>query len=118
MKYILFLISLISIIQAAPARGGYREFKQDNGHTFIAQAKGNQHLNWIESADGEILKYNPDTKNYELAQIKDNELKPSGIKYEDGIKKTKSLKSIHDDVYKLWAEKQHAHSLRMEYKKR
>ena len=119
MKYILILIGLISIIQAAPARNGDRVFKQENGVTFVGQAKGNQHLNWIESSDGEILKYNSATKNYELAEIKNDNLKPSGVKYEDGIKKSRSLKLVklkNEDVYKLFSQKRKAHRLKMKYK--
>ncbi len=116
MKSIIILLIMMLSLQAAPARGGERVFKQNNGVTFTGQARGNQHLNWIESSDGEILKYNPATKNYELAEIKDNNLKPSGIKYEDGIKKAKSLKNIklkNEDVYRLWHQKQEAHRLRV-----
>ena len=116
MKFVLSLLSLVLVLQSAPARGGDRIFKQENGVTFVGQARGNEHLNWIESSDGEILKYNPATKNYELAEIKNNNLKPSGIKYEDGIKRAKSLKSVklhNKDVFKLWSQKQKAHRLKM-----
>lgn len=120
MKYILILISLMSILQAVPARGGERSFTQDNGVTFVGEAKGNQHLNWIESSDGEILKYNSLTKNFELAEIKDNNLKPSGVIYQDGIRKSQSLESVKlnsADVHKLWSQKQKAHRLKMGYDK-
>jgi len=116
MKYLLILTIFLSLLEAAPARGGERVFEQKNGVTFTGQARGNERLNWIESSDGEILKYNPATKNYELAEIKDNQLKASGIKYEDGIKKAKSLKNKkikNEDLYNLWNQKEKIHRLKM-----
>lgn len=118
MKYIIIITILLSTLHSAPARGGDRSFKQDDGLTFVGQAKGNQHLNWIESSDGEILKYNSITRNYELAEIKDNKLKASGIKYGDKTKKATSLKTTtlkKEDVYKLWETKQKAHRVKMGY---
>lgn len=121
MKYLLIITIILSALQAAPARPGERVFKQSDGSTFLGQAKGNQHLNWIQSKSGDILKYNSDTKNYELAEIKDDNLKASGIKYADSINKAKNLKTIKlnkEDLYILWSKKQQAHRLKMGYDKK
>lgn len=121
MKYLLIITIILSVLQAAPARPGKRVFKQSDGTTFLGQAKGNQHLNWIESASGDILKYNSDTKNYELAEIKDNKLKASGLKYGDKTNKAMSLNTTKlnkEDVYILWSKKQQAHRLKMGYDKK
>ena len=121
MKYIILFLLLLSQLQAVPAFGGIREFKQADGSTFKATAKGNQHLNWIESADGEILKYNPKTKNYELAEIKYNNLSPSGQVYSIPQAKgkrqaPKSLKRVNKlKMYELWQKRQSEHRAKMGY---
>jgi len=113
MKYILLITILISQLYSAPARGGIREFTQADGSTFKASAKGNQHLNWIESEDGEILKYNQKTKNYEIAEIKNENLSPSGQKYinphANDTQRSQSLNIKRVDknkVYELWRKRQ------------
>lgn len=110
MKYIILITLLISQLYSAPARGGIRDFIQADGSTFKASAKGNQHLNWIESEDAEILKYNQQTKNYEFAEIKNNRLMPSGEKYiPSSIYKSqnKNTKKIDKNkVYQLWQKRQ------------
>lgn len=119
MKYILIFAFLYSILQSAPARSGERTFEQENGVIFKGQARGDQHLHWIESEDGEILKYNPATKNYEIAKIQDENLVPSGIKYSAGIKKARSINMDRlqkEELFKLWSIKQQKHRLRMESK--
>lgn len=119
MKYLVILISLISLLHSAPARSGDRVLKQSDGTSFIGQAKGDEHLNWLESSDGEILKYNANTKDYELAEIKNNTLKASGVRYRDGIKRASSLKNTKlkkEDIYKLWSQKKEANRLKMNSK--
>jgi len=117
-RYFIIFLLFILTLQAAPARGGDRVFTQHDGTTFIGQAKGNEHLNWIQSSDGEILQYNPLTKNYELAEIKDNKLTPSGKKYTQGLKKAILLNSstiTTEDVNKLWIQKRELHKIKMGY---
>ena len=117
MKYILLFITFTSLIHAAPARGGDRLYTQENGVVFSGQARGDEHLHWIESQDGEILKYNPTSKNYEMAEIKNDKLAPSGVKYKANIKKARSInlnKLQKEDLYELWQKKQKAHRLKMQ----
>jgi len=113
MKYIILITLLFLQLYSAPARGGIREFIQADGSTFKAKAKGNQHLNWIESEDGEILKYNKMTNNYEFAEIKSKHLLPSGQKYikqdtnSDRQSPSLNIKKIDKfKVYELWQQKQ------------
>lgn len=116
MKYILFIALLFSYSQSAPAFSKSKVLQQENGVTFIGHPRGDEHLHWIQSDDGEILKYNPASKNYELAEIKDNSLKPSGRKYVSGLKKARTLNSTNlkdEDVLQLWKLKKEAHRLRM-----
>jgi len=95
---------------AAPAFNKEREFTQADGTKFTARAHGDHHLNWIETTDGELLRYNSQTKNFEYAEIKDDRLKASGQRYEkNSLKKAKSFKNtnklLKDDVYELWRKK-------------
>ena len=122
MKYLILITFLLSNLQSAPAFSKSRVLKQENGVTFIGQSRGDEYLHWIESEDGEILKYNPESKNYELAEIKDGYLKPSGKKYVSGLKQSNGLRKSSglnnsnlksQELYKLWDKKREAHRLRM-----
>jgi len=107
MRYIFIYFSLISMLLSAPAFNGLREFKNSDGTTFMAKARGTHILNWIETVDGEILKYNKETKNFEYATIKDDKLIASGTKYE--IKNSRRARSLagvnklfYNDLKRLW----------------
>ena len=110
MKFLLLIFLLLNSLQAAPAFDKMREFKQADGSTFIAKGQGNQHLNWIETKNGDILRYNKESKNYEYAVIQNNSLKASGEKYQNSsVLKAKSLKTqtnlFKDALYELWSQK-------------
>lgn len=81
MKYILILLLILTNLLSAPANNRLRVFKQADGEEFKARLSGNHILNWVEDENGEILKYNHKTKNYDYAEIKDSSLKPSGKRY-------------------------------------
>ncbi len=118
MKTLLLTILFFSILQSAPARSSSRVFTQKNGVIFHGHPRGDEHLHWIESADGEILKYNPATKNYELAEIRGNNLAPSGKKYISGVRRVNSRNTNRlstESVLKLWRKKREAHRLKMGY---
>jgi hypothetical protein len=89
MKKILFLIVFLNFcLFGAPAFSVIKEFKQANGEVFYGIAKGNEFLNYIETLNGDILKYNPKTKNFEYAKILNDKLVPSGVKYpNENVKK-------------------------------
>jgi hypothetical protein len=117
MKILLLFLLTISQLFSAPAYSKMREFKNADGTSFMAHGQGNQHLNWIETKDGEILKYNTQTKNYEYAKIENKALKASGIVFEkDNSKRARSLGHINKidrvELGKLWREKQKEHSLK------
>ncbi len=118
MKYICILFALTTILFSAPARDSSRVFTQKNGVNFHGHPRGDEHLHWIESADGVILKYNPATKNYELAEIRDHILAPSGKKYISGVKRANSRDThtlTKKSVLELWRKKREAHRLKMGY---
>jgi hypothetical protein len=111
MKLLLLFFLLLNTLQAAPAFDRMREFKQADGTTFIAKGQGNQHLNWIETKGGDILRYNRESKNYEYAVIQDNSLKASGEKYQSSSNALKAksfsnqVKLSKDSLYELWNQK-------------
>lgn len=117
MKIFLLFLLIFSQLLSAPAFTKLREFKNADGETFMAKAQGNQHLNWIQTQDGEILKYNLQTKNYEYAKIKNKRLKASGIKYKQNkFTRAGSFREISkvdsQDLSQLWQERQKEHYLK------
>lgn len=121
MKIVILILLTLNLLYAVPAYSKFREFKHADGTVFIAKAQGNQYLNWIETVDGEILKYNEDSQNFEYANIQENFLKPSGIRYESNNSKIQKssgrIKTIEKiDVYKLWTEKQNIHRMSLDKK--
>lgn len=110
MKLLLILMLTFSYAFSVPALSVPREFKQSDGSTFKAKAVGNQHLNWIETEDGEILKYNNKSKNFEYATIKNSSLKASGTAFEkDNSLRARSMGRIDkidkEELHKLWSKK-------------
>ena len=93
MKIVLTALLLISTLYSAPAFNKLREFKNADGTTFVARGAGDEHLHWIESESGDILKFNATSKNFEYAKVVKNSLIPSGKKY-SMQKDAKSFKSI------------------------
>jgi hypothetical protein len=58
-------------------------FEQQDGSIFEGNLKGDEWFSWIEDKNGNIIKYNDDSKNYEYAIIEEVngeiDLMPSGI---------------------------------------
>jgi len=107
MKILLLSLAVSSYLFSAPAFQKMREFKNADGELFKAKAQGNQYLNWIETEDGEILKYNTQTQNFEYAKIENKSLKASGARYEkSNSKRLRSLAHIpklkNREIYELW----------------
>lgn len=100
MKYILIITILLTNLFSAPAYNAKRIFKQADGSEFTARANGNHHLNWIEDENGEILKYNHETKNFEYAIIEGTSLKPSGYRYQKPTA-NKSISQSKREVEKI-----------------
>lgn len=107
MKFFLMMLFGYLLVYSAPARTTLQEFKNHDGSIFFARAKGTHLLNWIETLDGEILKYNAKTQDFEYAKIENNRLIPSGMKYQkENSKRARSLVHINkiffQDLKKLW----------------
>jgi hypothetical protein len=113
MKTLLLLFLASALLFGAPAFNALREFTNADGTTFMAKAGGNQHLNWIQTQDGEILKYNETSKNFEYAKIENNALVACGVKYEkNDSKRARALHQINKiekkELSQLWKERQKA----------
>lgn len=113
MKTLFLLLFFSALLFSAPAFDAMREFTNADGTTFMAKAQGNQHLNWIQTQDGEILKYNEVTQNFEYAKIENNALVTSGVKYEkENSKRARTLQQINKidkkELSKLWSQRQKA----------
>ncbi len=118
MRYLLLFLITLSQLFSAPALDRMREFQNSDGTTFMAKAQGNQHLNWIQTQDGEILRYNSKSHNFEYAVIKENRLRASGVKYEKNNSKYMRSsgnrnKLKKNEVYKLWDKKRAQHYKRI-----
>lgn len=106
MKYVLSFLLTVSIF-AAPAYNKLRTFTNSDGTTFQGRAYGNQHLNWVQTTDGEILKFNDASQDFEYAKKSNGRLKPSGAKYENNnsirVRSIHHLNKITDeDLRELW----------------
>ncbi len=106
----LLYLALCSTIylSAAPAFQGKKTFYQDDGTFFSAHLQGDEYLHWVETDNEDILLFNKETKQYEHAMIKDNELKPSGNKFVSSTtnKKAPAYKKLKKNQLKeLWKKK-------------
>ena len=101
MKKLFIYVLLVSSLFAAPAFNGMQEFKQENSEVFSGRLQGDEYLNWIETSNGSIVMFNNKTKTYDFAVIKDNNLIPSGEKYNKLLKKNLSKEKIRE----VWTTK-------------
>ena len=85
----------VSTAWAAPALQKQKTLLQADGTRFVAQPKGNEFLHYFQTKEGAILKYNPKTKNYDYAKVRNDRLVPSGIPYKpNGIQKASAFKQL------------------------
>lgn len=113
MKYLFLLFTLLlTTLFAAPAFNQTKKFYNEDGTSFYGTPAGDHHLNWIETQDGEVVVYNPQSKNFEYAIIKDDTLKASGAKYIKNKHKVKKSQknTINTKLNKLWQKKHFKHS--------
>ncbi|MDA3946804.1 MAG: hypothetical protein PF439_09015 [Helicobacteraceae bacterium] len=81
MKYLIIFTLALQLLHAAPAFHGKRTYTQPDGSEVSYRLQGDEHLNWIESDDGEVLLFSKKAKRLEYAEIKDGTLKASGVPY-------------------------------------
>lgn len=103
-KVILF-VSMITFAFSAPAYKGSIKFQQNDGSTFSGKLKGDEWFNWIEDKQGDIIKYNKKSKNYEYAMIKEVngtlDLVPSNIKVGNKPKQLGNIDSTIPGLLKI-----------------
>ena len=76
---IIVLIAIAQFVFAAPAFSGKRTFVQPDGTEVNYRLKGDEYLHWIETQQGDILLYNEAKNRFEYAEIKDGNLRQSGV---------------------------------------
>ena len=121
-KLLILSIILSKFIFAAPAYQGEMEFKQKDGTVFKGELKGDEHFSWIEDSQEDVIKYNNESKNYEYAELKEQEsemeLVPSGVKVTPEVQVQLSssennitsmqgerVKIDKSKLYEIWKEK-------------
>lgn len=81
MRYLILFTLTLQLIYAAPAFQGKRTFTQPDGSEVSYRLQGDEHLNWVESENGDILLFNKKENRLEYAEIREGTLKPSGVPY-------------------------------------
>lgn len=112
MKNIILIIILTILGYAIPAYNGDMEFKQKDGFTFFGNLKGDEYFSWVEDEQGNVIKYNNNSKNYEYAKLEDAngtiELVPSGLAVSDVSSSSRSSSAELIDkktLSKIWQKK-------------
>lgn len=81
MKAFFLLLFASSLLFSAPALSLWRTYVQSDATTFQAIPQGDEYLHFLKTKNGDILIFNPKTKNFDYAEIKNDRLAPSGIPY-------------------------------------
>ncbi len=81
MRHFVLLSFLVSLLLAAPAFHGKRTFTQPDGTEVTYRLQGDEHLNWMESENGDILLFSKKNKRLEFAEIRNGTLQPSGVPF-------------------------------------
>lgn len=103
-KLIIF-VSMITLVFSVPAYKGSINFKQNDGSSFSGKLKGDEWFNWVEDKEGDIIKFNKKSKDYEYAIIKDIngtlDLVPSGIKVGNKSEQSSTSGSMMPSLLKI-----------------
>lgn len=106
---LILLVSMITFAYTAPAYKGPIKFEQSDSSTFSGKLKGDEWFNWVEDEQGDIIKYNKKSKNYEYAVVKEAngtlDLAPSNIKVGDKPEGSDLGKIDKNTLTKIWKQK-------------
>lgn len=102
MKSLILSLITFSLLLSAPAFHEKKVFELSNNDSFSGYLKGDEHLNWIESDEGDILVFNQQSHRYEYAIIKENNLVPSGVEKAKGLHKRSLQHTSKYEVLELW----------------
>lgn len=111
MKLLLTIMILTTALFATPAFKGKLSIKQADGETFQAKIKGDEWFNWIEDDNGNVIKYNNNSKNYEYATLEEKngelDLIPSGTRVATDLGSLTGHISVidKDTLTSIWKEK-------------
>ena len=98
---------------AVPAYQGEIEFKQHDNSKFSGHLKGDEYFSWIEDKQGNIVKYNKKSKNYEYTKIEMSngkaELVATGITVNENKASfsTPKIKNniLKEKLFEIWTRK-------------
>jgi len=116
MQWLALLILTASTLWAAPALSMKQQFQQPDGTQFTGRQQGDEHLHWVETEEGEIVLYNKKSKQFEYAAIEEENLVPSGERFQSDAKNAKTAngakqasrlhpKINRSDLSELWQKK-------------
>lgn len=104
MKYTLMALLLYgTLLNAAPAFERERTFTQPDGTTFQGRLRGDEYLHWVETEEGKILVFNKKERRFEMGEIIDDTLKPSGDVFDPFQQMEQSI--TPDALRQLWQKK-------------
>lgn len=103
-KSIIALITLLSTLNASPARSGAHTFTQPDGTQFEGVLRGDSSFHWIES-DSKVVMYNKEDKFYYNAALNAN--KKLQMTKEKPVSKRKNGSSQVSAISTVSKEKTH-----------
>lgn len=106
---VMLLLSMLTCVYSVPAYKGSIKFKQNDGSTFSGKIKGDEWFHWIEDNQGDIIKYNKKSKNYEYVVVKELngtlDLVTSNIKVGDKVEGSHLKKIDKETLIMIWKQK-------------
>ena len=114
MKILILSTLMASLAFSMPACDKKIKFKQKDGSTFQAHLYGDEYFSWVKDAQGNIIKYNYQSNNYEYAKVveKNNtvDVVPSGmaVNQESNVSAApmQNAKKISQEILsKVWERK-------------
>jgi len=84
-------ILVTTMLYAMPAATPVEEKYTMNSEVVQGKLMGDEYLNWVETKEGKIIRYNKSKKRYEYLKEENGEIKYSNIKYN----KTTSTSNIN-----------------------
>lgn len=71
MRIPLLIIFFAALLFGGPALQENRAFKHNDATSFQGKLKGDEWFNWVETSNGHAVKYNPESRNYEYLEIRE-----------------------------------------------
>jgi hypothetical protein len=71
MRIPLLTILTATLLIGGPALQEPKAFKHDDGSSFQGKLQGDEWFHWVETANGHAVKYNPQSRDYEYLEIRE-----------------------------------------------